>query len=81
MEERTTKSVKTEKVNTNEIITKRFTISQESYKAIKIKAIELELDEDGKITPDILGKTIDAIISENELLNKIHEEKQKKLSS
>jgi hypothetical protein len=58
------------KTEAGDIVSKRFTISQESYKKLKIKAIELEFDEDGKITPTILGKTIDAIIAENEKENR-----------
>ena len=49
MENATSSDGKTKKMATGDIISKRFTISQETYKAIKIKAIELELDKDGKV--------------------------------
>lgn len=79
MEKSTQKEIDIVKAVVGDTISKRFTISQETYKAIKIKAIELELDKDGKITPDILGKTIDAIIDENKWLELFkHQEAQKK---
>lgn len=79
MEKSTQNEIDTTKAVVGDTISKRFTISQETYKAIKIKAIELELDKDGKITPDILGKTIDAIIDENKWLELFkHQEAQKK---
>lgn len=79
MEKSTQNEIDTVKAVVGDTISKRFTISQETYKAIKIKAIELELDKDGKITPDILGKTIDAIIDENKWLELFkHQEAQKK---
>lgn len=79
MEKSTQNEINTVKAVVGDTISKRFTISQETYKAIKIKAIELELDKDGKITPDILGKTIDAIIDENKWLELFkHQEAQKK---
>ncbi|MBW6487526.1 hypothetical protein [Sulfurimonas sp.] len=73
------KDLKQKKMANKDVVSKRFQISQESYKAIKIKAIKLELDEDGKITPKILGETIDAIIAENEFMNKFREEREKNL--
>jgi hypothetical protein len=44
-------------------VTKRFEISEETYKEIKITAIKLGLDDDGKMTPAILGKAIDFLVS------------------
>lgn len=75
MEKSTQNEIDTVKAVMGDTISKRFTISQETYKALKIKAIELELDKDGKITPDILGETIEAIIVEiDELHKRIKEE-------
>lgn len=51
-------------------ITKRIAITQETYKKLKIKTIEMEIDEDGKFTPETLGKAIDFLINENEELKK-----------
>ena len=51
-------------------VTKRFFISEETYKKIKITAIELGLDDDGKMTPAILGKAIDFLVSREKDENK-----------
>ena len=49
-------------------INKRVAISQETYKMLKIKTIEMGIDDDGKFNAEILGKAIDSLIEEKEQL-------------
>lgn len=52
----------------SERVSKRFAITQETFKMLKIKAIELELDVDGKSTPEALGDVILSLFKEIETL-------------
>ncbi|MBD3843379.1 MAG: hypothetical protein IE909_16155 [Campylobacterales bacterium] len=45
------------------VVSKRFSLSQESYKKLKIIAIENDLDNDGKIGQESLNSVLDHIIS------------------
>jgi hypothetical protein len=51
-----------------EKITKRIAMSQDTYKYLKKMSIDLEIDNDGKFTPEVLGICIDEMI--NRLENK-----------
>jgi hypothetical protein len=51
-------------------ISKRYAVLPETHKKIKIKAIELGVDDDGRFTQEILGKAIDSLIIENMELQK-----------
>jgi hypothetical protein len=44
-------------------ITKRFSISHETYKSLKKMAIDMELDVGDKISADALGLCIDELVS------------------
>lgn len=47
-----------------ETVIKRFPLSQKSYKFLKKMVIDLDLDTDGKISLDAIGKCMDIIIEE-----------------
>ncbi len=49
-------------INKSKEVSKRFILSQESFKKLKIVAIENDLDNDGKINQDALNLTIEKII-------------------
>lgn len=53
-------------------ITKRIEFSEEVYKIIKKEVIELGLDNDGKMSPQMLGQALDSLI-----LKKINENNTK----
>lgn len=57
-----------QEMESSDRIIKRVTITQETYKKLKIKTIEMGIDEDGKFTPETLGKAIDFLINEIEEL-------------
>ncbi len=49
-------------INKSKEVSKRFILSQESFKKLKIVANENDLDNDGKINQDALNLTIEKII-------------------
>lgn len=51
-------------INKSKEVSKRFILSQESFKKLKIVAIENDLDNDGKINQDVLNKALEKIIKE-----------------
>lgn len=53
-------------------VTKRIEFSEEVYKIIKKEVIELGLDNDGKMSPQMLGQALDSLI-----LKKINENNTK----
>lgn len=53
--------------NENKIVSKRIVISEETYKKLKIKTIELELDDNDKITPKAMGLCIEALLKASSL--------------
>ena len=47
-------------------ISRRFVILPETLKALKKMVIELDMDNDGKISNDMLGACIDMLVQEKE---------------
>ena len=48
-----------------ENITKRVEFSQSDYKELKKIVIELDLDDDGKVTPNMIGQAISHILEKS----------------
>lgn len=62
----------------SEKVSKRFLITHETFKLLKIKAIELDLDIDGKSTPEALGDVIFHLFKEIEMLKSNLKDVEKK---
>jgi len=53
------------KMSDTENITKRVEFSQSDYKELKKIVIELDLDDDGKVTPNMIGQAISHILEKS----------------
>jgi hypothetical protein len=49
-------------IEESEKIVKRFPLNRETYKYLKKMAIDLDLDTDGAIKPEVIGECIDKAI-------------------
>jgi hypothetical protein len=54
-----------QKQGASDLITKKILISSGTYKELKKRVIDLDLDTDGKISPEMLGIAIESLLKRN----------------
>lgn len=57
--------VKFNKTNDLSSVTKKILITKDTYKILKKLTIDLDLDDDGKILPEMLGECVNYLVKNN----------------
>jgi len=63
--------LKFKETNNMHSLTRKAHITRDSYKALKKMAIDFDIDDDGKITPETLGECINHLLLENTHLKEL----------